>query len=194
MNWTHKRTAFGLIAMLGVSACQNSACDYTPASNRTTAADQMVTCVNSMPVTPTANMPTSGSATYTGFMVGDIQPASGPSDAIIGDTSLTASFAGGGSVSGTVSNVASSTNGALTGNLAISGGSIVGNLALGTSISGTLTGYGAESVTISGNLAGGFVGDNADGILLGTGLGSAATATFSSSPAGTANLSVFGLK
>lgn len=196
MRTTAIRAIVGVLAVGGLSACQKSACDYTPNSNRITAADQMVSCLNSLPVTPTASMPQSGSATYSGFFASTLTPGSGPADTLIGDASLTANFTAiGGTVSGNVSNVASTANGDLSGTLAIAGGTIAGAVVLGANITGTLTATSSETLSFNGQMAGGFSGDAADGLSLATQLGGGpAVVTSSVTGAGTADIVVFGLK
>lgn len=186
-----KRAALILTAIGGLSACQKSACDYTPDSNRITAADQMLTCIDSLPATTAAQMPSSGSATYTGYFAGSI--TGGATDALFGDAAMTASFTGvGGSVTGQVTNITSTNNGTLTGTLGVTGGTISGALVTGAAISGGLS-YSGSGISIAATMVGGFLGENAQGLLLvaSDDVGSAGTVT--GDVTGSIDIAIFGL-
>ena len=196
MQKTWKHVVLGLGLLVGLSACQKSACDYTPDSNRILAADQMLSCLNTLPATVPTAMPTSGSATYSGSMAASVALAGGVTDSLFGDASVTANFTGiGGSVAGNITNVISTTHGNLGSNLAIASGTIISNTVIGANINGTLTGFGAETITLNGTLAGGFLGENAQAVTLATGVVTpAAAVTLSGGGTGTADVAVFGMR
>lgn len=175
MQTPKKFMAIAGIAIVGLSACESSPCDLSVSASQSAAADQLLTCVGTLNPTPVAQMPTSGTATYNGFVSGQFAPTAATTDNLIGDAVLTADFSGLGSVNGTLSNFNSTAQGNLTGTLALTSGAIVGNL-VNVSINGTLTGS-SNSVAFATSGGGGFLGGNADGFLAGT-TGSAITGAF----------------
>lgn len=156
-----------MITSLGLSACQKSPCDLATTNNQIEGADAMLTCLNSLDVTPTAQMPTSGSAKYNGYILGKFDPSPTATDNIIGNAVLTANFDGVGSVSGTMSNFSSTAQGKLSGTLLLTSGAIVGNVFV-ANVNGVLSGYGSETITIATSGSGGFLGIDAQGIAVDT--------------------------
>lgn len=176
MQTPRKIMAIAGLAVFGLSACQKSPCDDLSATGgQSAAANQMLTCVDSLRPTTVAQMPTSGSATYNGFVSGQFAPTAATTDNLIGDAVLTANFSGLGSVSGTLSNFNSTLQGNMAGTLSLTSGVIAGNL-VSVGVNGTLTGS-ANAVTFATSGAGTFLGDNAGGFLAGT-TGTATTGAF----------------
>ncbi|MDD8022273.1 MAG: hypothetical protein PHX82_04085 [Paracoccaceae bacterium] len=101
-------------------------------------------------------LPTTGSATYTGYVGGDVA-----GDTLIGELSLTADFTGSGSVSGSATNFQHEVDGAYTGTLTMPATSIVANAGdqeFAGTLSGTLANGGtdyATDVALTGNFVGG---------------------------------------
>jgi len=102
-------------------------------------------------------LPTTGSATYTGYVGGDVDGST-----LIGELSLTANFTGGGTVSGSATNFQHEVDGAYTGSLTMPSTGIDPNLDGDQEFAGTLTGtlanggtdY-ATDITLTGYFAGG---------------------------------------
>ncbi len=181
MHRSKKFMTIAGLALLGLSACQSSPCDLSGTGNQSVAASQMLTCVGSLQPTPIAQMPTSGTATYNGYVSGQFAPTAVSTDNIIGDAVLIANFGGAGSVTGTLNNFNSTQQGNLSGTLNLTSGAITGNT-VNVSIAGTLTGS-ANSVTFATAGGGGFFGKNAAGFLAGT-TGTAITGGFTDPSAG----------
>lgn len=175
------------VAAVALSACQKSPCDTSPPSDQIGAADLMLECIGSLDRTPVGQMPTSGSASYSGFLAGEITPSAGATDSLIGDASLSASFSpGSGTVSGTVNNISSGDQGALSGKLTLSNGTISANI-FTADLDGTLSGYNGQTVNIATTGAGAFLGNGAEGILYAT----TGTAVLSGGYSGTAEFLIF---
>jgi hypothetical protein len=102
-------------------------------------------------------VPTTGSATYTGYVSGDVA-----GDDLIGELSLTANFSGAGSVSGTATNFQHETDGAYTGSLAMPAAPInvngSGDQEFAGTLAGTLANGGTDyttNIALTGNFVGG---------------------------------------
>ena len=171
MHTKLKLTPVATVAALVLSGCMSeSPCDAPLPGSRVAAAGQMTDCLSTMSATPVAMMPTSGGATYNGYVTGTFTPSAGTSDSLIGDATLTADFTPGAAnaVSGTLSNFAAGNDPTLSGTLTVgTSGLIVGN-AFNATINGTLSGYGPDSLVFATNGAGGFLGDNAQGVTVAT--------------------------
>lgn len=103
------------------------------------------------------NLPTTGSATYTGYVGGDVDGST-----LIGELSLTANFTGTGTVSGSATNFQHEVDGAYTGSLTMPSTGINPNLDGDQEFAGTLTGTLANGgtdydtdITLTGYFAGG---------------------------------------
>ncbi len=157
-----------MVGLLALSACvPKSPCELAPPSDRVAAAGQMSDCLNTLQVTPVAQMPTVGTATYNGFVTGTMQTASG-SDSLVGDASLTASFASNStSVAGTLGNFASGNGVTISGTLAVAAATpaLFPSNTLTGNITGSLT-YGGSAATFAVPVNGGYLGDGADAITL----------------------------
>ncbi len=157
-----------MAGFLALSACvPKSPCELAPPSDRVAAAGQMSDCLNTLNATPVAQMPIAGSATYTGYVTGTMQTGAG-SDSLVGDASLTASFAGNGtSVAGTLANFASANGVTIGGTLAVAAATpaLFPSNTLTGNISGSLT-YGGSNATFAVPVSGGYLGDSADAITL----------------------------
>ena len=164
-----KFPALATASLLALAGClPKSSCDLPLPANKTAAAGIMGDCLNSMSATPVAQMPTSGSATYNGYVTGKFAPSAGASDTLIGDAVLNASFGGGtNAVTGTLSNISTGADPTIGGTLAVTSSAILGNVAT-FQINGTLTGYGSDTLSFATNGAGGFLGDHADGLAFAT--------------------------
>jgi predicted small lipoprotein YifL len=102
-------------------------------------------------------LPTTGTATYTGYVGGDVA-----GDTLIGELSLTANFTGGGTVEGTATNFQHEVDGAYTGTLTMPATNIVangsGDQEFASTLSGTLANGGSDYTTdiaLTGNFVGG---------------------------------------
>lgn len=197
MLTTIKNLCLASLASVGLASCgilpseTTPPCETSPPSDQVAALNLMSECIGSLSPTLDAQMPTSGTATYSGFMTAKILPSANTTDAIIGDAVLTANFApSAGTLSGTISNIVSADTGALGGNLSIGNGTITGSVILGVNLNGVLTGYGSQTdtVTIATTGVGGFMGRNAEGIFTAT----AGTATMPDGYVGTAEILVQG--
>lgn len=197
MLTTIKNLCLASLASVGLASCgtlpseTTPPCETSPPSDQVAALNLMSDCIGSLSPTLDAQMPTSGTATYSGFMTAKILPSANTTDAIIGDAVLTANFApSAGTLSGTISNIVSADTGALGGNLSIGNGTITGSVILGVNLNGVLTGYGSQTdtVTIATTGVGGFMGSNAEGIFTAT----AGTATMPDGYVGTAEILVQG--
>ncbi|SEH34171.1 transferrin-binding protein-like solute binding protein [Magnetospirillum fulvum] len=112
--------------------------------------------------TPSVQMPSSGSATYSGGTVGYVAIGTGTSavaGSFAGSASLTANFSAG-SISGTLSGLTTSLSGVTMGNISLSNGSISGTAFSGGTATGSIT-RSAVTTTSTGSFAGGFNGANA---------------------------------
>lgn len=166
--------------VLAVAGCD----PLTRINPRITAADVLLDEIGALPPTLSIEMPTSGTATYTGYATGEIEVSAVLTDVIIADASLTANF-GAATISGSLDNFEASSLATMSGSLMLSSGSIVSS-AFASDVDGVLA-YGADTITIDGVLIGGFVGASADA-LLGDILGAA---DMGSGYAGTTSMVVF---
>lgn len=150
-------------AALVLAGCAPSPCDVGLSANQVTAASQVLACVDSLGPTPVANMPTMGSASYNGFATGDIDVSAAPPDTMLADVSLMAMFsAGGGTISGNLSNFTAASGAVMSSSLSLSGGTITG-----TSITATVAGvldYDGDTIDINAALIGAFFGSSAQAI------------------------------
>jgi hypothetical protein len=185
-----KFSALASVAAVIVAACQPSPCDQAPPSSQVGAASLMTDCLNTLDVTPVAQMPKSGQAFYNGFVTGSFDTSATTTDSLIGTANLTATYAASSNaVFGTLANFSTGNMGALGGTLTVGGTAISGNTFVST-IAGNLTGYGTQSVQINTGGAGGFLGDNADGLAIGT----TGTSAISGGYSGTASLAIVAMK
>jgi len=111
--------------------------------------------------TPSLQMPSSGSAIYSGGTAGYISAGTAQWHAgpFTGNATLTANFSTG-TVSGVLSGLTASVSSVSMGNIALSNASISGNTFNGGTVSGTVTRSGIPTV-VSGSFSGGFNGPNA---------------------------------
>lgn len=156
------KTILSVALVAGVSACSSSNSETALPPEVQVAKDKLV-LANAMDVTTSADMPTSGSGTYTGKMGfgfnGDVEGGA------LADISMTANFAAN-TAAVSASNVQifgdDIENQTLTGTLNSTGGSIAGTALTGT-MSGTLSGTSegeAFSTTANLTLAGDFRSSN----------------------------------
>lgn len=166
MSFFVKAVPLGMVAAFGLAACQApSPCSKPTPHGRVDAADQIISCLNTLNQTTPAQMPAVGTATYAGFITGTFDPAPGSTDDILGDATLTADF-GAGTVAGNMTNFTSSNGVAMSGSLALTNG-VIGTNTFTSTVGGTL-GYGTDTVTIASTTAGGiFLGSSAQGLLAG---------------------------
>jgi hypothetical protein len=112
--------------------------------------------------TPSVQMPSSGSATYSGGTVGYVAIGSGTTavaGSFAGSASLTANFSAG-SISGTLSGLTTSLSGVTMGNISLSNATISGTAFSGGTATGSIT-HSTITTTSTGSFAGGFNGANA---------------------------------
>ena len=165
--WQKPNPSASFSLLIGISALALSGCeDFTPVDDdRATDAAELLDSISELDPTPAASMPTSGSATYNGYVTGEIGVSGTITDVVLADTTLVASFTGvGGSISGTIDNFESSQSADISGSqLILSGGTIASN-AFTANVDGVL-GYDDDTVTVDATLVGGFLGDDADAVL-----------------------------
>lgn len=129
-------------------------------------AESLLAFVNPLGVTPTADLPMSGSATYDGFIAFS---GVGVDESFIGDLSLDVNFANN-SISGSATDFLDNSENAYTGTLVVDGGAIdrsadpQTDVQFDADIGGTLADGGA-SRTIDGELKGYFVGSNQSAVV-----------------------------
>jgi len=181
------------ILLIGTTIIGLSGCEVT--ESRVSKASALLDEIGLLDSTPSIDMPTSGSATYTGYATGEIDVSSTITDTVIADANFTATFSGaGGTLSGSMSNFSASTGGFgstqstdMAGSLlTLSGGTISGNSFTGA-IDGTLI-YNSNTITVDAAASGGFLGPAAD-TLLGEFIGSSSV---SSGYSGNVDMVVFG--
>jgi hypothetical protein len=121
-------------------------------------------------VTPTANMPITGSATYSGTAIGQLSPSSGGYDILSGTMTASANFAtrtvnGSMSLNANGDNIANATNSGFWNTVTWNQAVIAGNHFAGT-VSAPATGVNSviASEAMQGNVAGAFYGPQANEI------------------------------
>ncbi|MFV2001913.1 MAG: hypothetical protein ACC619_02925 [Paracoccaceae bacterium] len=166
---TRLRTPGAMIvtSLFILSACAPNPCSVSFSSDRLEAAGQTLDCLLTLDATTTAQMPTSGTAAYSGYLTAQLGPDGAVVDSLFGDAALVADFGAAQTVTGTMSNLTSDNEGALGGTLSLANGSITGTTFTGD-INGNLTGYGTQSITIASTGGGLFLGSGAQGLLAGT--------------------------
>jgi len=166
-----KFTAVATLAAVIVAACQPTPCDQAPPSDQVGAANAMADCLNSLNVTPVAQMPKTSGAIYNGFVIGSIDTSPSTTDSLIGTARLTASFsANSTSVTGKLKNFSSGNNVATTGSLDVNASTpttptLFPSNILSGNVIGSLT-YGGQLATFAVPVWGGYSGTSAEGIEL----------------------------
>ena len=162
---TGNRSIYPLLAAMGLSGCLagTDPCDPPYGVDIVSGTNQMLQCIDSLSPTPPAQMPTSGSATYNGYVTGQLEPDTGSSVSVLGTATLTANFGTAAPVSGTLGSFVWGTGQHLNGTLSLSSGTLGGNLFSAT-ISGSLSGYPTGTLNISTTGPGQFHGDSAEAI------------------------------
>jgi len=163
-----KFTAVATLAAVIVAACQPTPCDQAPPGDQVGAANAMADCLNSLDVTPVAQMPKTGGAIYNGFVTGSIDTSPTTTDSLIGTARLTASFAANStSVTGKLKNFNSGKGVTTTGSLDVNASTpaLFGSNILSGNITNSLT-YGGQLATFAVPVWGGYSGTSAEGIAL----------------------------
>lgn len=155
--------ALASATVLALAGCAPSPCDANLSGDQVIAAGQVLDCIDTLSVTPAANMPSSGSATYSGFATGTVDISALLTDTVLADASLTAVFSGGGgTISGSLSNFTAASGAVMSSSLSLSAGTITGN-GISADIDGVL-GYDGDTITINAALVGAFFGTSATAI------------------------------
>jgi len=152
------------IAALAVSACSSSNSGGSRSFDQLAEEGQaLITKYENEDVTPTSNVPTAGNATYNGVAAfGTTQSFDVQNAEALAAVSLEADFAAN-SISGTIDNFVDFDGERAPGSVAVTNGTIAGN-AIEADLSGDLTIEGT-SIAVGGDLAGNFVGANAEAII-----------------------------
>lgn len=167
-----KFTAVATLAAVIVAACQPTPCDQAPPGDQVGAANAMADCLNTLEVTPVAQMPKTGGATYIGFATGSIDTSPTATDSLIGTARLTASFAANStSVTGKLKNFSSGKGVTITGSLDVNASTpaLFGSNILSGNITNSITNpltYGGQLATFTVPVWGGYSGTSAEGIAL----------------------------
>ncbi len=185
-----KRTIFPILGALGLSGCLGSTdpCDPPFGTDIVSGASSMTQCIGSLSPTPAAQMPTSGTATYNGYVSGQLEPDTNTTVSVLGTATLNANFAATNPVSGTLGSFVWGNGQQLQGTLNLASGILIGN-AFSATISGTLNGYPTGALNIDATGAGVFLGDGAEAISAST---SGTVTNTGSSHSGPASLVIVG--
>jgi len=192
MNFAFLRPAVACVMLSGLAACGGgggsdgavttevvvpSAGDTTTSGNTVSGprASAEVLLATWAPPTYTnlSAVPTSGSASYDGYLFGDLSNTSDDvTDTIVGSLSLRANFnSSSASFTGTASDFVDSDDAAMMGSLTISGGTLDRNgdpasdaTVRGVNVAGTLTDSADQDLVFAVQLEGDFLGDTYDAI------------------------------